>query len=285
MEIPVVQQEDGKDNHWAAIFPKPGLPRANHYRLSNKSHATTKQAFGPLAVTCASAYLQRIHSAFFQNPNKVLQKYWKILCILYFGSGAGWFCVFLCFICRLLQWCVSAKLSAPFDFCYLGLSCVVMSIEGAKAFCFCSDLIFVSILHLKCHGSMNPRLQYELDLKIYIYILIFPSSTGLPRRLQKWIWKSCWPSVLLWWVGSQMCVRVISKFLSLEPSNIFPGPSYFTDTGKKINFMFLSFSSDFCPVFCLPSDRFPIGRVVTNLTPIWIDQQFRNTFRLLLTLI
>ena len=83
---------------------------------------------------------------------------------------------FLCFICRLLQWCVSAKLSAPFDFCYLGLSCVVMSIEGAKAFCFCSDLIFVSILHLKCHGSMNSRLQYELDLKIYIYILIFPEA-------------------------------------------------------------------------------------------------------------
>ena len=64
---------------------------------------------------------------------------------------------------------MSAKLSAPFDFCYLGLSCVVMSIEGAKAFCFCSDLIFVSILHLKCLGSMNPRLQYELDLKINIY--------------------------------------------------------------------------------------------------------------------
>ena len=48
VEIPVVQQEDGKDNHWAAIFPKLGLPRANHYRLSNKSHATTKQAFGAL---------------------------------------------------------------------------------------------------------------------------------------------------------------------------------------------------------------------------------------------
>ena len=181
---------------------------------------------------------------------------------------------------------MSAKLSARFDFCYLGLSCVVMSIEGAKAFCFSSDLIFVSILHLKCLGSMNPRLQYELDLKINIYILIFPSSTGLLRRLQKWIWKE------LLTFGSfvvsrkpDVCVRVISKFLSLEPSNIFPQPSYFTDTGKKINFMFLSFSSDFCPVFCLPSDRFPIGRVVTNLTPIWIDQQFRNTFCLLLTLI
>ena len=135
---------------------------------------------GPLAVTCASAYLQRIQSAFFRIPNKVLQEYWKIFCILYFGTGGtanprvyNLIGQFLCFICRLLQWCVSAKLSAPFDFCYLGLSCVVMSIEGAKAFCFSSDLIFVSILHLKCHGSMNPRLQYELDLKIYIYILKF----------------------------------------------------------------------------------------------------------------
>ena len=133
---------------------------------------------GPLAVTCASAYLQRIQSAFFRNPNKVLQKYWKIFCILEQEElGILGFIILsdslLCVICRLLQWCVSAKLSAPFDFCYLGLSCVVMSIEGAKAFCFSSDLIFVSILHLKCHGSMNPRLQYELDLKIYIYILKF----------------------------------------------------------------------------------------------------------------
>ena len=57
-----------------------------------------------------------------------------------------------------------------------------------------------------------------------------------------------------------MCVRVISKFLSLEPSNIFPGPSYFTDTGKKINSMFLSFGlifaqSSVSPVTDFQSDE------------------------------
>ena len=156
------------------------------------------------------------------------------------------------------------------------------------------------------------------EQKLFVFVPIWSSSAFyIWNVLGQWthdcsmslIWKytfTFWNSSKLWFVetaskvdwkemltfGSfvvsrkpDVCVRVISKFLSLEPSNIFPGPSYFTDTGKKINFMFLSFSSDFCPVFCLPSDRFPIGRVVTNLTPIWIDQQFRNTFRLLLTLI
>ena len=69
---------------------------------------------------------------------------------------------------------------------------------------------------------------------------------------------------------------VISKFSSLAPQNIFSGSSYLTDTGDKKNinmgifFMIMESFPQFFRcfnflTFLFGGDRFPIGRVVTNL--------------------